>query len=173
MYIVLRYNLRVTPSRTSIIAKRSAVFPDQQIVRRLARFRYELRKFLRSSEQAARSCGLTPQQYQLLLGVEGYTTRRKATISELSEFMQERHNSVVELVRRAERRGLVRKHHDVHDRRYVFVSLTPQGGAILWKLARFHAREVRRLKSDLLVPNKAGNLSRSLIATGHGPARQL
>ena len=44
-------------------------------VTRLAAFRYELRRFLRFSEKAARSCGLTPQQHQLLLGVAGYTGR--------------------------------------------------------------------------------------------------
>lgn len=155
---------------------------NKDLVRYLAWFRYNLRKFLRSSEQAARSCGLTPQQYQLLLGIEGYTPRRRATISELSEFMQERHNSVVELVRRAERRGLVRKDHDARDRRYVFVSLTPRGGAVLSRLARFHAREIGRLKVDLLIPIKP---RRSLVEeisvgktgadnpTGNGRSRQI
>ena len=68
------------------------------MIRHLARFRYELRKFLRFSEQAARNAGLTPQQHQLLLGVAGFTGRGWATISELAEFLQERHNAVVGLV---------------------------------------------------------------------------
>src|SRR5690349_14187913 len=102
----------------------------QETVRHLAWFRYALRKFLRFSEQAARSCGVTPQQHQLLLGIAGYTSRRKATISELAEFLQERHNSVVELVGRAARRSLVRKVHDTRDRRCVLVSLTSRGEAV-------------------------------------------
>src|SRR5690242_21301039 len=94
---------------------------------RLADFRYQLRKFLRFSERAAISQGLTPQQHQLLLGVAGYNGARRATISDLAEFLQERHNSVVELVGRAVRKGLIRKDHDPNDRRYVYVSLTPRG----------------------------------------------
>lgn len=117
---------------------------DRQTVRRLALFRFRIRKFLRFSEQAARGCGLTPQQYQLLLGIAGYHTRRKATISELAEFLQERHNSVVELVGRAVERGLVRKERDTHDRRCVFVSLTPRGETVLWKLAKLHNQEIGR-----------------------------
>jgi DNA-binding MarR family transcriptional regulator len=117
---------------------------DRQTVRRLALFRFRIRKFLRFSEQAARECGLTPQQYQLLLGIAGYTTRRKATISELAEFLQERHNSVVELVGRAVQRGLVRKERDTHDRRCVFVSLTTRGETVLWRLAKLHKQEISR-----------------------------
>lgn len=117
---------------------------NRQTVRRLALFRFRIRKFLRFSEQAARECGLTPQQYQLLLGIAGYTTCRKATISELAEFLQERHNSVVELVGRAVQRGLVRKERDTRDRRCVFVSLTARGETVLWRLAKLHKREIGR-----------------------------
>ena len=124
----------------------------QETVRHLAWFRYALRKFLRFSEQAARSCGVTPQQHQLLLGIAGYTSRHKATISELAEFLQERHNSVVELVGRAARRGLVRKVHDTRDRRYVFVSLTSRGEAVLSRLSRLHKQEIVRLQAGLLTP---------------------
>jgi hypothetical protein len=53
--------------------------------RRAAWFRYRLRRFLRFSERAARACGVTPQQHQLLLGVAGYTGRGWATITELAE----------------------------------------------------------------------------------------
>ena len=117
---------------------------DRQTVRRLALFRFRIRKFLRFSEQAARECGLTPQQYQLLLGIAGYNTRRKTTISELAEFLQERHNSVVELVGRAVERGLVRKERDTQDRRRVFVSLTARGETVLWRLAKLHKQEIGR-----------------------------
>jgi DNA-binding MarR family transcriptional regulator len=124
----------------------------KETVRHLAWFRYALRKFLRFSEQAARRCGVTPQQHQLLLGIAGYTSRHKATISELAEFLQERHNSVVELADRAARRGLVRKVHDTRDRRYVFVSLTSRGEAVLSRLSRLHTQEIARLQTGLLTP---------------------
>jgi len=38
------------------------------MIARVAAFRYQLRRFLRFSEKAARASGLTPQQHQLLLG---------------------------------------------------------------------------------------------------------
>jgi DNA-binding MarR family transcriptional regulator len=107
---------------------------------------------LRFSEQSARGCGVTPLQHQLLLGIAGYTSRRRTTISELAEFLQERHNSVVQLVGRAVRRGLVRKQHDTRDRRCVFVSLTRRGEALLLKLARLHEQEIARLQAGLLKP---------------------
>src|SRR5271154_749061 len=94
-------------------SRESSMFQD------LARFRYRLRLFLRFSENAARNCGVTPQQHQLLLGVAGHTRRGSATISELAEFLQERHNSVVGLIDRAARRGLVRKQSDTQDKRVV------------------------------------------------------
>lgn len=120
------------------------------VIQDLARFRHTLRKFLRFSERAARHHGVTPQQYQLMLGAAGFNGRHRATISELADFMQERHNSVVELVGRAASRGLVRKEQDSEDRRYVFVSLTPRGEAVLSKLAKLHAAEVTHLRAVLL-----------------------
>lgn len=119
-------------------------------IRNLAWFRYNLRKFLRFSEKAARQCGVTPQQHQLMLGVAGYTGRGTATVSELAEFLQERHNSVVGLVERAAQRGLVRKEHDLNDRRFVLVSLTGQGEHILAQLTELHKEEVKAAREALM-----------------------
>lgn len=116
------------------------------MVRELAQFRYGLRKFLRFSELASRECGATPQQHQLMLGVEGYTGRGSATISELAEFLQERHHSVVGLVARAVESGLVTRTHDAADRRVANVSLTPAGRRILAQLTAMHYKEAQRLR---------------------------
>jgi DNA-binding MarR family transcriptional regulator len=121
------------------------------MVRDLARFRYHLRIFLRFSEDAARKCGVTPQQHQLLLGIAGHTGRGWATVSQLAEFLQERHNSVVGLIERAVRRGLVRKESDTRDRRVVFVSLTSRGEEIIAELSKLHKEEIRRMKAGLLI----------------------
>src|SRR5690348_10384941 len=114
--------------------RRSRGSADVSTVRKLAWFRYQLRQFLRFSENAARLCGLTPQQHQLILGIAGYTGRGWATISELAEFLQERHNAVVGLVERASRRGLVYKQQSSRDRRFVRVRLSPRGEELLGKL---------------------------------------
>lgn len=124
-------------------------------VQQLALFRYELRQFLRFSEKAARAADITPQQHQLMLGVAGFTGRGWATISELAEFLQERHNAVVGLVERAQRRGLVMKKMIALDRRFVRVQLTAQGKRTLVKLAALHRKELARFQdrtSIVLVP---------------------
>jgi DNA-binding MarR family transcriptional regulator len=118
-------------------------------LRRLAWFRYRVRCFFRFSERVARSCGITPQQHQLLLGVTGYTGRGWATISELAEFLQERHNAVVGLVQRAVRRGLVRKLPGQRDRRFVKVHLTRRGVVVLEKISRMNIAELRDLQFEI------------------------
>lgn len=135
----------------SAAAKQSAQQAGQPVsqmdsrVRQLAQFRYSLRKFLRFSELAARKCGVTPQQHQLMLGVQGFTGRGAATISELAEFLQERHHSVVGLVERAVQGGLVARVQDAADRRVVNVSLTRAGENILLKLTHMHYEEAKKL----------------------------
>lgn len=135
------------PSLPAPSAKKSicAQKPARPSVRELAHFRYTLRKFVRFSEAAARTCGVTPQQHQLLLGIAGFCEQGQATLSDLAEFLQERHNSVVGLVERAAQRGLVRKQPSKKDGRAVLVSLTPEGRKLLNRLTRLHQREITRL----------------------------
>jgi DNA-binding MarR family transcriptional regulator len=123
---------------------------DRRIIQDLAWFRYNLRCFLRFSEKAARECGLTPQQHQLILGVAGFTGEPAATISELAEFLQERNNSVVGLVERAVQSGLVRRASGTTDRRQVLVSLTPRGEKTLARLSALHHEEVERVRTGIL-----------------------
>lgn len=137
-------------------------------VRQLANFRYQLRKFLSFSEKAARSQGLTPQQHQLLLGIAGFTDRGYATITELAEFLQERHNAVVGLVQRAELSGLVRKDHSPEDRRVVRVYLLPKGEKLLVRLTELHQQEVKRFQ--LGITNPAG---RAVFAKIKSPTKRL
>ncbi|MGA7524026.1 MAG: MarR family transcriptional regulator [Acidobacteriaceae bacterium] len=120
------------------------------MLRDLAQFRYRLRQFLRFSERAARACGITPQQHQLMLGIAGFAEGGSATISELAEFLQERNNSVVGLVERAVQSGLVRRESGAEDRRQVIVALTARGEEILAKLSELHYEEVRRVRVGFL-----------------------
>lgn len=136
----------MTDARTSL----RAPSPPSVVVARLAAFRYQFRRFLRFSEKAARSCGVTPQQHQLLLGVAGYTGRGWATISELAEFLQERHNAVVGLVARAVSHRLVRKERAGRDRRFVRVYPTHEGQRLLDELSRLHREELGRVQTRML-----------------------
>jgi DNA-binding MarR family transcriptional regulator len=111
--------------------------------RALAEFRYRIRIYLNGSEEAARSAGLEPQQYLLLLALRGLPLGREATIRELAERMQLRHHSVVELVDRLEQRSLLRRERSRSDRRQVIVHLTPRGEKILTVLAKQRIAELR------------------------------
>ena len=123
---------------------------SKELFQELALFRHKLRKFLRFSEDAARACGITPQQHQLMLGIAGFTGTGKANISEIAEFLQEKHNSVVGLVDRAVQSGLVERAEDPEDRRVVVVSLTGKGEEILKTLSLLHHEEVMRLRRDFV-----------------------
>ena len=100
----------------------------------LAEFRYQIRRYLAVSDQAAEAAGIPSQQYQLLLALKGLPDGMEATITNLADRLGVRHHSAVELVDRLEKRGLVkRERSDVH-RSFVFVRITKDGDAMLRKL---------------------------------------
>jgi len=112
---------------------------------RLLRVRTGLRRFLRWSEEQARSAGLTPAQHQLLLAVRGHPQQEPPTIGEVAGHLLLQHNGAVQLVDRAEAAGLVRRERDAGDHRIVRVRLTPEGERHLASLAARHLDELRRL----------------------------
>jgi DNA-binding MarR family transcriptional regulator len=118
----------------------------------LARFRFGIRRYLRVSEEIVRSHDLTPQHYQLMLALMGFPGREWATVRELADLLQLRHNSVVELVNRAQKQGLVQREAHPTDARAVRVSLTPEGERILAQLAALHRDELRRMGTVLTQP---------------------
>lgn len=118
----------------------------------LAEFRYQLRRFLRFSENAVQAEGLTPQQYQLLLQIKGFPGREWATIGELAERLQAKHHGTVALVSRCESAALVMRRPDPHDKRQVRVHLTDAGDQALMRLARLHHNELQSLASVFRLP---------------------
>ncbi len=116
----------------------------------LAELRYQIRRFLRFSEQAARAANIEPQQYQLLLAVKGLPEEKKPTIGELAERLQIQHNSTVELINRMVEHHLVERQRAEDDQRHVMITLTPQGEAILQHLALYHQTELQTSGPALL-----------------------
>jgi DNA-binding MarR family transcriptional regulator len=104
----------------------------------MSSFRYDLRKFLRASEEIANAAGITTLQYQLLLHVSGLPGRQWATVGELAERLQAAPNGTAALVSRCEAAGLVTRKPDAADRRQVQVHLTPDGEKCLLELAAKH-----------------------------------
>ncbi|MGN6275657.1 MAG: MarR family winged helix-turn-helix transcriptional regulator [Solirubrobacterales bacterium] len=113
--------------------------------RRLLGFRTELRRFLHWSEDEAKAAGLTPAQHQLLLAVRGHPDPAGPTVGELAEYLVLRHHSVVELIDRAAKGGLVERVGDEEDHRVVRLRLTTQGEQAIEQLSRLHLEELRRL----------------------------
>src|SRR5579872_5770074 len=117
----------------------------------LAEFRYALRKYLRCSEELARRHGVTPLQYQLMLQIKGYPGRQRATIGELAERLQAKHNGIVALATRCERQGLIERRASERDGREVYLVLSASGQATLERLARLHRDELLARRDDLFV----------------------
>ena len=93
-----------------------------------AEFRSALRRFLRRSERIARSAGLTPQRYLLLLMIKGAPDgSERSTVTELAERLQLAQSTVTELVRRAEEVGLVARETSALDGRVAHLRLTEEG----------------------------------------------
>lgn len=120
--------------------------PDYQ---ELAEFRYQIRRFLRLSEQAARAAGLEPQQHQMLLALKGLPEGKKATIGVLAERLQIQHHSAVELIDRLAGRKLIRRYRSRVDRRQVFVRLTASGERVLRELSLYHLQELQSVGASL------------------------
>ena len=114
-------------------------------LRELAEFRFQLRQFLSFSEISSERHGIQAQQYQLLQVIAAAPSGQPASVSYLADRMVLRHNSTVELVDRAERAGLVRRHTDERDLRRSIIKLTPTGEQLLRMLVSEHVQEIERL----------------------------
>jgi DNA-binding MarR family transcriptional regulator len=116
--------------------------PGKQDLEAMSEFRYQLRQFLRFSEEITHAEGVTPLQYQLLLHVKGFPGRQWARVGELAERLQAAPNGTAALVSRCEAAGLVVRVLDGLDRRQVQVHLTAKGERRLLKLAALHKSEI-------------------------------
>src|ERR1051326_8766415 len=106
--------------------------------RALSEFRYQIRRFLHFSEEAARAEGLEPQQHQMLLAIQALGEPEPPTIGELADHLVVRHHSAVGLADRLEKRGLVERARGGLDRRQVRLRLTPEGSEKLNRLSKLH-----------------------------------
>ena len=126
----------------------------------LAALRYDIRRFLRFSEEAARAAGLTPRHYQALLAIKGFPQRERVTIGELADQLQVAHHSAVGLVNRLASQNLVERECGQEDRRNVYVKLSREGSKLLGKLSGAHRTEISRISPHI------GQLLDSLILDG-------
>jgi DNA-binding MarR family transcriptional regulator len=127
----------------------------------VAEFRSALRSFLRTSEQLARTHGLTPQRHLLLLMIKGAPDgSAQATVTELAERMQLAQSTITELVSRAEDAGLVERERSVADGRSAHLRLTAEGEARLARVFDAHEGERRELHRMLVELEKVERIGR-------------
>ncbi|MCU1286568.1 MAG: transcriptional regulator, MarR family [Acidobacteriales bacterium] len=118
--------------------------------RRLSEFRFQIRRFLRFSEKAARAKGLEPQQHQALLAVKGLPEGQQPTVANLAHRMQLAHHSMVELIDRITEKGLATRTKSADDRRNTVIALTPKGEKVLGELSVLTYSELQTKFLELL-----------------------
>jgi DNA-binding MarR family transcriptional regulator len=93
-----------------------------------AEFRVALEGFLQRTERVAREVGITPRWYLLLLLIKGAPDlSERSTVTDLARRLGLAQSTVTELVRRAERAGLLEREPSATDARVVYLRLTPEG----------------------------------------------
>src|SRR5260221_3054940 len=118
--------------------------------RKLSDFRFQIRRFLRFSEDAARARGLEPQQHQTLLAIKGAPSGQEPTIAFLANRMQLAHHTMVELVDRVVEKGLAERKPSTTDRRSTLVELTPEGSKVLGELSVLTYAEIQTKFVELM-----------------------
>jgi DNA-binding MarR family transcriptional regulator len=117
----------------------------------LANFRYLLRKFLRFSKDFLKANGnLSAEQYEALLAIRAFTSIGGLTISQLSERLQVKHHSAVNIVDRLVERKLVTREAGETDRRRRHVQLTAKGEKLIEELAAVHRKEIRERSPEMM-----------------------
>ncbi len=152
--------------------------PDSSVVpiatyRALADFRYQIRRFVRFSEEVAQNAGIEPQHHQLLLALKGIPAGETPRIAYLAERLQIQHHSAVELVDRLHKKGLIRRTRSSLDRREVHVRLTPRGERLLQKLTLHTRAELRSAASALVVALRSVMARKSAPRTARERKRRV
>ena len=106
----------------------------------LAEFRFHIRRYLDFSDKAAKSAGMEPKQYQLLLALRGLPEDREPTVGTIAGELHLRHHSAVELIDRAERNRLVKRN---RSGTHVSVRLTKRGERMLMDAVEKRLQELR------------------------------
>lgn len=139
--------MSATPSQRNEVTTAPA-FSDQDYQDQ-ADFRCAIRKFIRFSEEQARSKGITPQQHMVLLTVRGHHAHPHVSVGDIAEALQIRHHSASLLVDRCVKRGLIRRSEDPDDRRRALLTLTAEGQRVLDAITHANRGQIRSIHRDL------------------------
>jgi DNA-binding MarR family transcriptional regulator len=115
----------------------------------LADFRYNLTRFLRIRNHAARQLNLEPKQYELLLAIKSTGQDYPASLKELAAQLHIQHHTMVGLVNRSEESDLVRRKRSLRDKRAVSLEITAEGERALKQLASYSFSELQHDGPDM------------------------
>jgi DNA-binding MarR family transcriptional regulator len=104
-----------------------------------------VQEFLRTRRAFAKSEGLDPREYELLLMLKALAGRRSVNVSFIAENLFVHHHVAAGMVKDLARRGLVSAQRSQRDRRSLSLRLTREGDALL---ARIVERSVEGLASE-------------------------
>jgi DNA-binding MarR family transcriptional regulator len=121
---------------------------NQNQIKALAGFRNALRRFLAYSEEATRTEGITPQQYQAILAIKA-GPHGTISIGELGDELLLKSNAVAQLVNRLAKVGLVQRQRSQSNLRTVHVRLTDSGERVVLRLASLHLEQLAKRKKQL------------------------
>ncbi len=117
----------------------------------LAELRYLGRKFLRFSKDFLRAkANLNPEQYEALLAIKAWGAAEKVTIAQLSERLQVKHHSAVNIVDRLVERKLISRKAGQDDRRERRLELTNKGEKLIEQLASVHHKELSKRSQEMI-----------------------
>jgi DNA-binding MarR family transcriptional regulator len=115
-----------------------------------AEFRVALEGFLHRTERVAREVGITPRWYLVLLLIKGAPDlSERSTVTDLARRLGLAQSTVTELVRRAERAGLLAREPSATDARVAHLRLTPEGERRLGQAFESLASERRALRDAI------------------------
>jgi DNA-binding MarR family transcriptional regulator len=124
--------------------------PTDAEYERLANLRAGVRRYLAWAEQCARDHDTTPAQVQLALAIRAHPSADGPTVTELADTLLLRHHSVVGLIDRAEKAGLVERHRDADQQTRVHVTLTEPGREQLATITALHVTWLRQHAGELV-----------------------
>lgn len=122
---------------------------SDEVIRTLAAFRRELRIFHHFSETAAVEAGLSPQQHQAFLAIQG-SECKELTVGEIAASLFLQPHSASGLISRLEKSGLVVRRDGNPDARQKIVRLTDKSIDLLDQLSAAHRSELKRLRPLLI-----------------------
>lgn len=120
---------------------------DKRMVSDFAALRFAIRALLAANEEISRQEGVTPQQFQAMLAICAWPG--PMALKDLAEQLFLTHSAAVQLFRRLESTGFVRRESSEADRRLVHVKLTRAGDEVLMRVLLRQVQEVQRQGDDL------------------------